>query len=242
VPPCGTTSSARRSAAAAAPERTLAQANPSDSSANMCSLHPQSVRDEALALLAEGLNVARSPVAQACPGRRCVTGVLPATFAVRPERYARAAGNRRGRLGSATPTMRSCSGSTSVTVTSSVWAARTDCGCSSTPPTPGSSKRHARCWVVASPITRWASHARARAPRRSSASDGCFFIKPHRAHRYPSHDFTNYSSDIAKLFAEACDLAGVRYRRNIGKDASTRVRIYRRESVAILLRTVGLKD
>jgi hypothetical protein len=50
------------------------------------------------------------------------------------------------------------------------------------------------------------------------------------------YDFTNHSADILELFTNACDLVRVEYRGH-----SKRVRIYRRASVALMLRHVGLK-
>jgi hypothetical protein len=73
-------------------------------------------------------------------------------------------------------------------------------------------------------------------------SDGSFFINRTGVYRYPSYEFTNYSTDIAALFAEACDLAGIRYRRNVGRHGSAKFRINRRESVGVLLRAIGIKE
>jgi hypothetical protein len=73
-------------------------------------------------------------------------------------------------------------------------------------------------------------------------SDGSFFVNRTGVYRYPSYEFTNYSVDIAALFAEACDLAGIRYRRNVGRHGSAKFRINRRESVGVLLHAIGIKE
>jgi hypothetical protein len=67
-------------------------------------------------------------------------------------------------------------------------------------------------------------------------SDGCVFVNRTGQYSYVSYDFTNYSADILRLFADACDLVGVEYRAY-----SRRVRIYRRASVALMLEHVGIK-
>ena len=67
-------------------------------------------------------------------------------------------------------------------------------------------------------------------------TDGCAFINRTGAYQYPSYEFRNYSDDIRDLFAHACDLVGVQYR-----SYATRVRIYRRESVALFATHVGGK-
>jgi hypothetical protein len=68
-------------------------------------------------------------------------------------------------------------------------------------------------------------------------SDGCVFVNRTGPYEYVSYDFTNHSADILRLFSIACDIVGVEYRA-YGK----RVRIYRRESVALMLQHVGLKE
>lgn len=68
-------------------------------------------------------------------------------------------------------------------------------------------------------------------------SDGCYYINRTGPYRYPSFTFANHSEDILALFQRACELAGVGYCRSADS-----VRIYRRESVAVLLRTVGPKE
>ena len=67
-------------------------------------------------------------------------------------------------------------------------------------------------------------------------SDGCFFINRTGPYAYLSSEFCNLSPDIRALFTEACDAVGVQYRVN-----GNRVRIYRRESVALMAAFVGLK-
>lgn len=67
-------------------------------------------------------------------------------------------------------------------------------------------------------------------------SDGCVFVNRTGPYEYVSYDFTNHSGDILRLFADACDLVGVEYRAY-----AKRIRIYRRGSVALMLRYVGIK-
>jgi hypothetical protein len=67
-------------------------------------------------------------------------------------------------------------------------------------------------------------------------SDGCVFVNRTGRYEYVSYDFTNRSADIRSLFIDACGLVGVACR-----TAGYRVRIYRRESVALMLEHVGLK-
>lgn len=72
--------------------------------------------------------------------------------------------------------------------------------------------------------------------RRLIQSDGCRYINPTGKYRYVSYDFCQVSDDIRGIFTEACDRVGVRYR-----DYGRSVRIYRRESVALLEEFVGPK-
>jgi hypothetical protein len=67
-------------------------------------------------------------------------------------------------------------------------------------------------------------------------SDGCCYVNRTGPYAYPSFTFENHSADIRRLFEEACDRAGIRYCRS-----ATSLRIYRRESVAVLMRTIGPK-
>jgi hypothetical protein len=67
-------------------------------------------------------------------------------------------------------------------------------------------------------------------------SDGCAFVNRTGPYEYLSYEFSNRSSQIRGLFMDACDLAGVEYR------AYRRyVRIYRRPSVALMQKYVGVK-
>jgi hypothetical protein len=68
-------------------------------------------------------------------------------------------------------------------------------------------------------------------------SDGCYFVNRTGRYSYPSYCFTNFSADIRGLFTAACDIAGIRY-----TFAKNSVRIYRRQSVAVLERAVGAKE
>lgn len=68
-------------------------------------------------------------------------------------------------------------------------------------------------------------------------SDGCVFVNRTGRYEYLSYDFKNRSADILDLFTDACELAGVASRRYSGN-----VRIYRRESVALMWEHVGLKE
>ena len=54
---------------------------------------------------------------------------------------------------------------------------------------------------------------------------------------YVSYEFSNRSSQIRELFMDACDLVDVEYR-----PYRRYVRIYRRESVALMQEHVGLKE
>ena len=68
-------------------------------------------------------------------------------------------------------------------------------------------------------------------------SDGCSFVNRTGRYEYPSYEFCNLSPNILDLFCGACDLCGIRYRRY-----ATRVRVNRRESVAIVRQHVGIKS
>ena len=68
-------------------------------------------------------------------------------------------------------------------------------------------------------------------------SDGCMFINRTGPYAYLTADFCNSSEDIRKLFAHACDVAGLTYR-----TAGTRVRINRRASVERLVAAIGTKS
>jgi len=67
-------------------------------------------------------------------------------------------------------------------------------------------------------------------------TDGCAFVNRTGPYVYLSYDFHNRSSDILDLFAFACDVVGLEYRRYVHH-----FRVYRRSSVALIERHVGLK-
>jgi hypothetical protein len=67
-------------------------------------------------------------------------------------------------------------------------------------------------------------------------SDGCVFVNRTGPYEYLSYDFSNRSSQIRELFMDACDRVEVEYR-----GYRRYVRIYRRESVALMLEHVGMK-
>ncbi len=67
-------------------------------------------------------------------------------------------------------------------------------------------------------------------------SDGCRFVNRTGPHAYVSYDFANRSADIRGLFRDACHLLGV-----ASREAGDRVRVNRRQSVAVLERHVGPK-
>jgi hypothetical protein len=67
-------------------------------------------------------------------------------------------------------------------------------------------------------------------------SDGCIFVNRTGPYSYVSYDFSNHSADILALFTLACDLVGVEYRAY-----ARHVRIYRRDSVALMQQHVGGK-
>jgi hypothetical protein len=68
-------------------------------------------------------------------------------------------------------------------------------------------------------------------------SDGCCFINRTGRYEYESYDFTNLSRDIRALFAAVCGRLGVECR-----VYERRVRINRRDSVALMLEHVGRKQ
>lgn len=72
--------------------------------------------------------------------------------------------------------------------------------------------------------------------RGSICSDGCVFVNRTGRYEYLSYDFTNLSADILDLFVETCRRVGLQPRRY-----ATRVRLYRRADVALLVEHVGLK-
>jgi Homeodomain-like domain len=70
-------------------------------------------------------------------------------------------------------------------------------------------------------------------------SDGCSFINRTGPYKYLSYGFTNRSREIIDLFTDACDLVNVSYR--VTKNRAWQVRINRRESVARMVKHVGIK-
>jgi hypothetical protein len=73
-------------------------------------------------------------------------------------------------------------------------------------------------------------------------SDGCAFMNRTGPYEYLSYDFTNSSTDVVNLFAAACELVGVEYcRTRWSKRKVWKVRINRRDSVALMLEHVGIK-
>jgi len=73
-------------------------------------------------------------------------------------------------------------------------------------------------------------------------SDGSSFINRTGPYEYLSYDFSNCSSGIVDLFLEACRRVGVFCRANFNEErAIWRVRINRRESVALMRDHVGIK-
>ena len=104
-------------------------------------------------------------------------------------------------------------------------------------PQHGPGRKHGRPIV----LEEWQRIILARAPwrflRGCICSDGCVYFNRTGRYEYLSYDFKNRSADILDLFTDACDIAGVEYRRYRGH-----VRIYRRGSVELMVRHVGIKD
>ncbi len=67
-------------------------------------------------------------------------------------------------------------------------------------------------------------------------SDGCAFVNRTGPYEYLSYEFSNRSSQIRDVFMDACDRVEVEYR-----GYRRYVRIYRRESVALMEKHVGRK-
>ena len=67
-------------------------------------------------------------------------------------------------------------------------------------------------------------------------SDGCVFINRTGRYEYLSYEFSNLSAQIRELFMDACDRVDVSYR-----GYRRYVRIYRRDSVALMQEHVGMK-
>lgn len=78
-------------------------------------------------------------------------------------------------------------------------------------------------------------------------TDGCVFVNrtdihQERPNEYLSYAFSNRSRDIMDLFISACDRVGVVTRPNyVERRRLWQVRIYRRQSVALMLEHVGEK-
>lgn len=73
-------------------------------------------------------------------------------------------------------------------------------------------------------------------------TDGCCFINRTGPYEYLSYEFSNMSEGVVALFVEACDRVGVITRANRCKRRGVwRVRINRRDSVALMQEHVGLK-
>jgi hypothetical protein len=104
-------------------------------------------------------------------------------------------------------------------------------------PQHGLGKKHERPIVLEA----WQREVVERAPwpliRGLIQSDGCRFDNRTGKYTYPSYEFCQVSHDIRGIFTDACDRVGTRYR-----DYGRRVRIHRRESVALLEQHVGAKS
>lgn len=91
----------------------------------------------------------------------------------------------------------------------------------------------------------WQSLALESAPRRfirgCIRTDGCAFINRTGPYEYLSYSFANHSGEIVDLFVSACDRVGV-ITRVTRRGPRWSVRINRCESVALMLREVGLKS
>lgn len=78
-------------------------------------------------------------------------------------------------------------------------------------------------------------------------TDGCSFINRTDIHRdepyeYLSYQFCNMSTDIVDLFVAQCERVGVFTRVNRSRRGLWDVRINRRDSVALMLEHVGIKE
>lgn len=104
-------------------------------------------------------------------------------------------------------------------------------------PQHGPGRKHTRPIVLEG----WQRTILERAPwrflRGCIRSDGCVFVNRTGRYKYLSYDFKNRSAEILSLFTDACDIAGVEYRRY-----REHVRIYRRASVELMLSRVGVKE
>ena len=106
-------------------------------------------------------------------------------------------------------------------------------------PQHGPGKKHERPIVLEDWQVRCVEHTPMNFIRGCIESDGSYYVNRTGSYSYPSYQFANRSEDIADLFAAACDRAGIEYRRYRGR--LNDVRVCRRDSVAPLLRAIGLK-
>ncbi len=113
-------------------------------------------------------------------------------------------------------------------------------------PQHGPGKKHERRII----LERWQRELVEAAPwpfiRGCIRTDGCAFINRTDVHRerpyeYLSYQFSNMSSDIIRMFVDACTAVGVFTRVNCDAKGRWDVRINRRDSVALMLEHVGLK-
>jgi hypothetical protein len=73
-------------------------------------------------------------------------------------------------------------------------------------------------------------------------SDGCVFINRTGPYEYLSYEFSNSSTDIARLFVSVCNEVMLGPRANRDRRGRWSVRINRRESVARLLEHIPVKS
>jgi Homeodomain-like domain len=103
-------------------------------------------------------------------------------------------------------------------------------------PQHGAGRKHDRSIQLEEWQTRIVEREAWRFLRGLIRSDGCVFVNRTGAYAYVSYEFSNRSAQIRELFMDACDLVDVAYR-----PYRRYVRIYRRESVALMQEHVGLK-
>lgn len=103
-------------------------------------------------------------------------------------------------------------------------------------PQHGPGKKHDR----AVDLEPWQRDAIAAAPwpflRGCIQTDGCHFVDRTGRYEYLSYEFSNLSAGVMDAFCWACELVGIAYRRY-----ARYTRIYRRESVQLLVENVGFK-
>jgi Homeodomain-like domain-containing protein len=73
-------------------------------------------------------------------------------------------------------------------------------------------------------------------------SDGCVFVNRTGPYEYLSYDFSNRSHDITQLFVGVCEVLELKPRVNCDGLGRWDVRINRRESVARMVKHVGVKE